>query len=150
VTLEEKVEHLIKPVIESMSIDFWGCEYLPAGKNSMLRVYIDSDNGVNVDDCGKVSHQISAIMDVEDPIASAYTLEVSSPGLDRPLFRFEQFKKYQGEQVQIKTISLVMGRKRFKGIMESVNEQGVDVEVDGELYNIIFAEIDKANLIHNI
>ncbi len=149
-TLEEKVEHLIKPVIESMSIDFWGCEYLPAGKNSMLRVYIDSDNGVNVDDCGKVSHQISAIMDVEDPIASAYTLEVSSPGLDRPLFRFEQFKKYQGEQVQIKTISLVMGRKRFKGIMESVNEQGVDVEVDGELYNIIFAEIDKANLIHNI
>jgi len=147
VTLEDKIEALVRPVIESMDIGFWGCEYLPAGKNSMLRIFIDKENGVNVDDCGRVSRQISAIMDVEEPISSAYTLEVSSPGIDRPLFTPEQFKMYQGEKVQIRTSMSVMGRKRFKGVMEAINEQGIDIEVDGEVYEIDFSTIEKATVI---
>lgn len=145
--VEEKIESLIRPTIESMDVDFWGCEYLPAGKNSILRVYIDKSVGVNVDDCGRVSRQISAIMDVEEPISSAYTLEVSSPGMDRPLFKLEHFKEYEGCNIQIKTFSSVMGRKRFKGIMDNISDSSVDIEVDGEVYTIPFGAIDKANLI---
>lgn len=149
-TLEEKIEGLVRPVIESMNIEFWGCEYLPAGKNTMLRIFIDTENGVGVDDCGKVSRQISAIMDVEDPISSIYTLEVSSPGLDRPLFTPEQFKMYDGQVLKIRTSLSVMGRKRFKGTIENVTKEGVDIEVDGEIYTIDFDEIEKANVVPKI
>ncbi len=149
-TLEEKIEGLVRPVIESMNIEFWGCEYLPAGKNTMLRIFIDTENGVGVDDCGKVSRQISAIMDVEDPISSIYTLEVSSPGLDRPLFTPEQFKMYDGQVLKIRTSLSVMGRKRFKGAIENVTKEGVDIEVDGEIYTIDFDEIEKANVVPKI
>ncbi len=149
-TLEEKIEGLVRPVIESMNIEFWGCEYLPAGKNTILRIFIDTENGVGVDDCGKVSRQISAIMDVEDPISSIYTLEVSSPGLDRPLFTPEQFKMYDGQVLKIRTSLSVMGRKRFKGAIENVTKEGVDIEVDGEIYTIDFDEIEKANVVPKI
>lgn len=146
-TLEEKIENLLKPTIKSMGVDFWGCEYLPAGKNSTLRIFIDKENGVTVDDCKHVSRQVSAIMDVEDPISSAYLLEVSSPGMDRPLMKPEHFVSYKGEELQVRTSSSVMGRKRFKGLMVGVNEEGIDVEVDGEVYEIPYAVIDKANLV---
>lgn len=146
-TLEQKIEHMLKPTIESMGFNFWGCEYLPAGKNSTLRIYIDKPEGVTVDDCGDVSHQVSAVLDVEDPIASAYMLEVSSPGMDRPLMKPEQFMAYQGQIVQVRTSMSVMGRKRFKGVMEKVSETGIEVEVDGELYDIPFGIIEKANLV---
>jgi len=149
VTLEQKLEEMLKPTIESMGFDFWGCEYLPAGKNSTLRIYIDKSQGVTVDDCGDVSRQVSAIMDVEDPIASAYMLEVSSPGVDRPLMKPEQFSAYQGEEVQVRTSMAVMGRKRFKGLMEKVLEDAIEVEVDGEIYEIPFNMIEKANLVPN-
>ncbi len=148
-TLEQKLEEMLKPTIESMGFDFWGCEYLPAGKNSTLRIYIDKSQGVTVDDCGDVSRQVSAIMDVEDPIASAYMLEVSSPGVDRPLMKPEQFSAYQGEEVQVRTSMAVMGRKRFKGLMEKVLEDAIEVEVDGEIYEIPFNMIEKANLVPN-
>jgi len=148
VTLEDKIENLLRPTIETMGFQFWGCEYLPAGKHSTLRVYIDKDEvGVTVDDCGKVSRQVSAIMDVEDPISNAYMLEVSSPGMDRPLFHPEQYKAYEGQEVQVRTSSPVMGRKRFKGVMSQVSESDIAVEVDGELYEIPFSLIDKANVV---
>jgi len=148
VILEEKIENLLKPTIESMGFQMWGCEYLPAGKHSTLRVYIDKDpEGVTVDDCGDVSRQVSAIMDVEDPISNAYMLEVSSPGMDRPLFRPEQYRVYEGQEIQLRTAVAIMGRKRFKGIMTQVNEDGIVVEVDGEAYDIPFGQIDKANVV---
>lgn len=146
-TLEQKVEQLLKPTIESMGFDFWGCEYLPAGKNSTLRLYIDKPEGVTVDDCGDVSHQVSAIMDVEDPIAGAYMLEVSSPGMDRPLMRPEHFARYEGQLVQVRASRDVLGRKRFKGRMNVVNDEGIVIEVDGENYEIPFEIIEKANLV---
>lgn len=146
--LEEKIENLLRPTIESMGFEFWGCEYMPAGKHSTLRVFIDkAEVGVTVDDCGSVSRQVSAIMDVEDPISNAYMLEVSSPGMDRPLFKPEQYKAYEGEEVQLRTSVPVMGRKRFKGQMTAVTEDSIAVEVDGEEYEVPFALIDKANVV---
>jgi len=147
VRLEEKLEQLLAPTIESMGFELWGIEYIPAGKHSTLRIYIEKEGGVNVDDCSDVSRQVSAIMDVEDPISSAYNLEVSSPGMDRQLFKPEQFTRYKGEQVQIRTSIAVLGRKRFKGPMLTVTEDGIEVEVDAELYEIPFDLIEKANLV---
>lgn len=145
--LEEKLEQLVKPTIESMGFELWGIEYIPAGKHSTLRLYIEKEGGVNVDDCGNVSYQVSAIFDVEDPISSAYNLEVSSPGLDRQLFTPEQFARYKGETVQVRSSLAVLGRKRFKGVMLNVDEEGIEVEVDSELYEIPFDLIEKANLV---
>nr|WP_199170175.1 ribosome maturation factor RimP [Hydrogenovibrio sp. SC-1] len=147
VTLEEKIAQLVRPTVESLGFELWGCEYIPAGKHSTLRLFIESETGVTVDDCGRVSRQISALMDVEDPIASAYMLEVSSPGMDRLLFTPEQFKTYEGEIVQVRTSSPVMGRKRFKGVMLQVSDQDIVVEVDGEAYELAYDLIDKANLV---
>lgn len=146
-TLEEKIAQLVHPTVESLGFELWGCEYVPAGKHSTLRLFIESETGVTVDDCGRVSRQISALMDVEDPIASAYMLEVSSPGMDRLLFTPDQFKTYEGQIVQVRTSSPVMGRKRFKGEMSQVHDKSIVVEVDGEAYELAFDLIDKANLV---
>jgi ribosome maturation factor RimP len=91
---EEELREMIAPAIEAMDLALWGLEYSAQGRHSVLRIYIDNVNGVSVDDCASVSRQVSAIMDVEDPISQEYTLEVSSPGMDRPLFTLEQFRKY--------------------------------------------------------
>ena len=85
-TIREKLYEIITPVVEGLEYELVGIEYLPQGKHSLLRVYIDQEAGIALEDCSKVSHQISAVMDVEDPISSNYNLEVSSPGLERPLF----------------------------------------------------------------
>ncbi|MBD3822355.1 ribosome maturation factor RimP [Hydrogenovibrio sp. JE_KL2] len=146
-TLEDKIEQLLKPTVETMGFDFWGCEYLPAGQHSTLRIYIDKPEGVTVDDCGSVSRQVSAILDVEDPISSAYMLEVSSPGLDRPLMKPEQFQDYVDAVVQVRTSMAVMGRKRFKGKMVRVEQDGIEVDVDNEIYPIPFNMIEKANVV---
>lgn len=145
--LEEKLEQSLKPTIESMGFEFWGVEYIPAGRHSTLRLYIEKEGGVSVDDCADVSRQVSAIMDVEDPISGAYNLEVSSPGMDRQLFKPEQFARYQGEQVQVRTSLAVLGRKRFKGPMVKVTEEGIELEIDAEIYEIPFDLIEKANLV---
>ena len=145
--LEEKLEGLLKPTIESMGFDLWGFEYQPAGRHSILRVFVEKEEGINVDDCAAVSRQISAIMDVEDPISSAYMLEVSSPGMDRLLFKPSQFERYKGKTVQVRTAVGVLGRRKFKGPMVQVTDSMVGIEVDGELYEIEYDIIEKANLV---
>jgi len=148
VTLEQKIEALVSPAIEALGMVLWGVEYLPAGKDSTLRIYIDRPIvGVTVDDCSKASRQISAIMDVEDPISSAYMLEISSPGLDRPLFKLEHYTPYIGKQVNVRTRSPIMGRRKFKGELIQADQDNIEVEVDREVYEIPFASIDKANLV---
>jgi len=146
VTLEEKIENLVAPVIETMGFDFWGCEYLAAGKHSTLRIYIDKPGGVTVDDCGDVSRQVSAIMDVEDPISNAYMLEISSPGIDRPLFKPKQFEANVGQLIKLRTSSPILGRRNFKGTLLEASEEQVIIEVDAEEYEIPFNLVDKANI----
>lgn len=146
--LEEKLEQLLKPTIESMGFELWGFEYLPAGRHSILRVFVDKqDTGITVDDCADISRQISAIMDVEDPISSAYMLEVSSPGMDRLLFTPSQYQRYVGKTVQVRTAVGVLGRRKFKGPMVQATDSMIEVEVDGELYEIAYDIIEKANLV---
>lgn len=145
--LEKKLESLLKPTIESMGFELWAVEYMPAGRHSTLRLFVDKESGITVDDCADVSRQVSAVLDVEDPIDAAYNLEVSSPGLDRPLIKKEHFERYQGKTVRLRTATAILGRKKFKGPMTQVSDEGIVVEVDGELYEIPFDLIDKANLV---
>lgn len=143
----EKVSALIEPVVTSMGYELVGVEYLPQGKHSLLRVYIDSDGGITVDDCGRVSHQLSGLLDVEDVIRGQYYLEISSPGLDRPLFTLEHFQRFIGEQVKVRLSTALNDRKKFKGVIRQVVDNNVTLEVDEEEIQIPFQAIDKANLV---
>lgn len=143
----EQLQALLAPVVEALGYECWGVEFISQGKHSLLRVYIDHANGILVDDCEKVSRQLSGVLDVEDPISVEYTLEVSSPGMDRPLFTLEHFARYVGEQVKIKLRSPFEGRRNFQGVLRGVEEQDVVVLVDDHEYLLPIDAVDKANII---
>ncbi|OEC42475.1 ribosome maturation factor RimP [Pseudomonas sp. 1D4] len=143
----EQLQALLAPVVEALGYQCWGIEFLSQGRHSLLRVYIDHENGILIDDCEKVSRQISGVLDVEDPISSEYTLEVSSPGMDRPLFKLEQFAAHAGELVKIKLRSPYEGRRNFQGLLRGVEEQDVVVLVEDHEYLLPIDLIDKANII---
>lgn len=145
---ETRIVELIQPTVEALGVELWGVEYLIQGKYSVLRVYIDrQEEGVTIDDCERVSRQVSGILDVEDPIPGEYTLEVSSPGMDRPLFHLEQFARFVGELASVRLRTPVEGRRKFKGVIQSVSEDSVTLLVDGKEYRLPVAAIDKANLV---
>ncbi|MFD3299830.1 ribosome maturation factor RimP [Aquipseudomonas alcaligenes] len=143
----EQLQAMLAPVVESLGYECWGVEFISQGRHSLLRVYIDHANGILVDDCEAVSRQVSAVLDVEDPISSEYTLEVSSPGMDRPLFTLEQFARHVGEQVKIKLRSPFDGRRNFQGLLRGVEDQDVVVLVDDHEFLLPIDLIDKANII---
>lgn len=143
----EQLQAMLAPVIEALGYECWGIEYISQGRHSLLRVYIDHSNGILVEDCEKVSRQVSGILDVEDPISGEYTLEVSSPGMDRPLFTLEQFNAFVGGQVKIRLRSPYEGRRNFQGLLRGVEEQDVVVQVDDHEYLLPVEMIDKANVI---
>ena len=139
---------LFEPVVESMGYELVGVEFLGAGGYGTLRVYIDRDSGVSLDDCAAISHQISGVLDVEEPIKQAYDLEVSSPGIDRPLFKLADFARFAGKTARIKLAVGLLGRKNFKGELQGVADSKlVTIEVDGEIYDLPYADIAKANLV---
>lgn len=144
--IQGEIEELIRPSVESMGFELWGCEYLAQGKHSLLRIYIDKADGIGIEDCGQVSRQVSALFDVEDPIPGNYSLEVSSPGIPRPLFRSEQYQRYIGQQVQIKLLKPVAGKRKFVGIIVSADENSVILDVGNEQQSFLFSNIVKANL----
>ena len=144
--IQDKIEELIKPSIESMGYELWGTEYLAQGRHSLLRVYIDNENGIGISDCEKVSHQISALLDVEDPISGNYSLEVSSPGIPRPMFSKWQYERYINSPVQIKLFKPVDSKRKFTGIIAAVNDNILVLDVDGVKQDFIFSNIAKANL----
>ncbi len=143
----ERLNDIVAPAVEAVGFEFLGLEYIAAGKHSILRLYIDSPNGINVDDCATVSRQVSAVMDVEDPISNEYRLEVSSPGTDRPLFTAEQFAAFIGEDAQIKLYGAIDGRRNFRGEIKAVNEEKIEIEVDGETISFVIEQVEKANII---
>jgi ribosome maturation factor RimP len=145
---EQQLNDLLKPVVEALGFGFWGLEYISQGKNSVLRVFIDKEEGISVDDCAVVSRQISGVMDVEDPIASEYNLEVSSPGLDCPIFTLEQFKQFVGGLIEVKLRYAYEGRRKFKGQLVGIeSEEDIVVHVDSHEYLLPIDAIDSANLI---
>lgn len=143
----DQLSEIISPVVTSLGFRFWGLEYISQGRHSTIRIYIDADEGITVEDCAKVSHQISAVMDVEDPISGEYTLEVSSPGMDRLLFTLEQFKQYLNNIVEIRLRMPFDGRRKFKGQLTGVEGEDIVIYVDGEEYLLPVDSIDKAQVV---
>lgn len=145
--IKDELKDLISPVVESMGFIFWGLEFLGQGKHSRLRLFIDHEDGINVDQCAEVSRQVSSILDVEDPITQEYLLEVSSPGMDRPLFELEQFNAYQGYVIQVRLHSPFEGKRKYKGLIKGVEENDVVIEADGYEILLPIEIIDKANVV---
>lgn len=137
-----------RDVVEPLGYVLVGVEFLtgqPGG--SLFRVYIDKDAGIQIDDCQRVSRQLSAVLDVEDPIREDYRLEVSSPGLDRPLFELGHFEQFIGEQVKLRLNGLIEGRKRYTGEILAVEGNDVLLLVDGERVLLPLEQIDRARLV---
>lgn len=139
---------MLQPVVESLGYEFWGLEYIQ-GRGATLRIFIDrdSDEGVSVDDCALVSHQVSGVLDVEDPIPGEYNLEVSSPGMDRPLFTLEQWSRYIGEDIQIRLLAPVAGKRRLTATLTAIDGDDVLLDVKGEALRVPFAQVDRATLV---
>ncbi|MCK8045698.1 MULTISPECIES: ribosome maturation factor RimP [Shewanella] len=146
-TLERKLVELLKAPVEALGHQLWGLEYIQAGKHSILRLYIDNEKGVFIEDCAETSRQVSAVMDVEDPISTEYTLEVSSPGVDRPLFTAEQYQAYIGETVKVQLTMPVAGSRNLKGTVTGVDGQMLNLSVDGNELTVALDNIRKGNLI---
>lgn len=147
--LEQQLTQLFAPTVEALGFELVGLEFVRAGKHSTLRVFIDHENGIDVDDCAEVSHQVSAILDVEDPITTEYYLEVSSPGTDRRLFKAEHYQQFCGEDVTIRLNTPQQGRRNFTGVLKALEEDMVVVEVDKVEYRLLLSNIDKANIVPN-
>jgi len=143
-----KIIELIEPAVTGLGYEFVGAEFSGQGKESTLLVYIDAENGILVGDCSKVSHQISGIMDVEDPISSQYRLEVSSPGMERPLFKLEHFERFKGSTVKLELSQATLeGQRRFTGEILDVKGETVHIHEDEEEVEIPFSLIKKARLV---
>jgi len=146
-TVQDKLYEIITPVVEGLSYELVGIEYLPQGKHSLLRIYIDQESGITLDDCEQVSHQVSALLDVEDPVSSHYNLEVSSPGVDRPLFFEEHYVRFSGNPVFVRMSIPVDGRRKFEGTLKGVEAGDVLLEIDDELFRLPLSQVDKAHLV---
>lgn len=144
----QKIFELVRGVVEPMGYELVGVELVAGGRGGeVLRVYIDREGGIQLDDCSAVSHQLSGVLDVEDPIKGEYSLEVSSPGLARPLFELAHFARFNGERAKVKLGRALDGRRNFTGVLSGVEDDQVLLQVDGELVRIDFEQIDSAKLI---
>ncbi|WP_198264646.1 ribosome maturation factor RimP [sulfur-oxidizing endosymbiont of Gigantopelta aegis] len=145
----QQLEELLEPIVSSMDYEFVGLEFMSQGRHSTLRVFIDAEDGVGVDDCAEVSRQLSAVLDVEDPITTEYALEISSPGLNRPLFKLAQYERFIGEDVKFKTIrpQLENGQRKFTGKIIAIENNNIIFEIDGDNLSVPFSDIDKANIV---
>jgi ribosome maturation factor RimP len=143
---EQQIQEMLTPTVEALGFELWGLEYRSQGRRPLLRVYIDGENGVTVDDCAAVSRQVSSVLDVEDPISSDYTLEVSSPGVDRLLFRLEHYPVYVGEWIEIRLRVPFDGRRKFKGTLKGVEGEDVVVQVEDQEYLLPHSAIDRAQV----
>lgn len=144
--MQNELVQLLAPTVSAMGYELWGCEYLSQGKHSLLRIYIDKPDGIGIEDCQEVSKQISALLDVEDPIPGNYSLEISSPGIPRPLFSDWQYQRYVGQPVQVKTFKPVNGKRKLLGTIVSSSESAVVLDINNEHHEILFSNIVKAYL----
>ncbi len=141
------VLNVIEPVVESLGYELVGVEYLTQGRDGLLRVYIDAEDGIRIEDCQRVSHQLSGVLDVEDVIKGHYSLEISSPGLDRPLFSAAHFARFAGSEVKLRLDAPLNGRRKFRGTLIGVEDGEVRLLMDGEEVRVPLASIDRANLV---
>ena len=151
-TRQDKLTELLRPAVEGLGYELVGIEHLPMGKHTVLRIYIDAPNGITVSDCSQVSHQVSGVLEVEEPIKGAFTLEVSSPGIDRPLFNFEQFKQFVGSKVKLKLYHAIEGQRKIIGLIESIEGDDINIkDADSDtVFQLQIDDIDKANVITDL
>jgi len=144
----EVLKQLLKPVVDSLGCELWGVELQMDGNTKLLRIFIDrGEDGVDITDCEKVSRQASAILDVEDVISGEYTLEVSSPGMDRPLYELDHYARYLGEQISLRLRFPYEGRRNFKGQLRSIEGDEIVVVVADNEFLFPVEGIEKANLV---
>lgn len=141
------LKNLIEPTIEQLGYELSDLELPIGGRDGVLRVFIDKPEGIAVEDCEVVSRQLSAILDVEDPLPGHYTLEVSSPGLDRKLTKPEHFQRFTGETIRVKLRFPLDGRRNFRGALRTADDEKIEVEVDGELHSLQLSTIESARLV---
>lgn len=148
--VSQTVTNLIEPVLMAEGLELVDVEYKKEGKNWVLRIFIDKDGGVTVEDCQKVSRLTGDLIEVEETIATHFNLEVSSPGLDRVLKREKDFLKFKGRQIRLHSLSPIDNRRKFTGILKDFKDQTVFMESDGKLFEIPLRQIGKANLVIEI
>lgn len=143
-----RAERALREVVEAEGVELVHIEYQPKGTSSVLRIYIDKPGGVNLKDCEKVSKHVSVLLDVEDLIPHHYVLEVSSPGIERPLFKESDYQRFVGKEIRLLTTEKVESRKKFTGFIQNFSEGILKLECDGRTYQIPFNKIKSANLVY--
>jgi ribosome maturation factor RimP len=145
--LDKRLQDLLAPLVEGLGYELWGVIRLNRRDGVLLRVYIDSTAGITLSDCERVSRQISDKLDVEEVVRGEYTLEVSSPGMDRPLFSASQYQRYIGSSIKLRLSRAIEQRRNFSGILRALENQDLVIEVDGDALRVPIDYIDKANLV---
>ena len=142
-----KLTELLQPLIEDLGYEFVGIEHRSNPKNPVVTLYIDRPEGIAIEDCERVSREVAALLDVEDPISGHYNLEVSSPGLDRPLFTADHYRQFVGEEARVTMYAPVDGRRKFRGEILGCDDEGVRLRQDGEEVVLDISNIAKARLV---
>jgi ribosome maturation factor RimP len=146
--LDKELQQLLAPIVTALGYELVGVVRLSqGGHNALLRVYIDHPDGISLDDCERVSYQVSGLLDVQDPIRGHYTLEVSSPGLDRPLFTLDHFIRFVGHKVRVHLTRPLGARRNFTGMLQRVQDRNVIVVADGTEYSLPYDQINKAHIV---
>lgn len=143
----EHLVDLIEPIVEGLGYECVGIEYNPHPLHGMLRIFIDAEGGILLEDCSKVSHQLSGVLDVEDPIQGNYQLEISSPGEDRPFFKLSQFQRFIGSTVTINLYKAIDNRRKITGIISGVEGEDVLITENAQILKIPFQAMSKARLV---
>lgn len=144
---DDRLRALIEPVVTAFGCELWGLEFSVAGRRGMLRVYIDKPDGVGIQDCERVGRQLNSLLDVENPIAGEYTLEVSSPGMDRPLYELDQFRRFVGSDINLRLRESFEGRRKFRGRLVAVENDEIVMLVDDHEYLFPHAAVERASLV---
>ena len=147
--VESRIRNIIRAQVEEDGYELLNVEMRSEGDNSIIRIYLDRPEGINIDDCAGTSKKIAVLLDVEDPVEDKYTLEVSSPGIERPLFNEKDYIRFQGKEIRLITKNKIESRRKFTGQIESFNNGVLDLMTDGQIIRINYDEIKKANLVYN-
>ncbi len=147
-TFEEKLTEIIRPEVEGLGCRFWGLSSPSKGKKRIVRIYIDGDDGATIDQCARVSRQVGLMLEVEDIIPGAFTLEVSTPGLDRRFFTTEQMKDYVGRKLSVQTHDAMDGQRKFTGELTEVADNAFTLSVDGDTATFDWTDVKAVRLVH--
>lgn len=143
-----RLHEVVSTAVQALGYELWGIDLARGNKQQCLRIYIDSADGVNVDACAEVSRQVSTVLDVEEIIKGAYRLEVSSPGLDRPLFNQAHYERYVGQKIKLRSRIALQGRRNFIGLLKAVEDDKITLLLDNnQSQDLLWSQIEKANLV---